>query len=93
MVTYDTNHNHIGKEGVLMLIAFLSLALTLFSLVLHISGLLRLTIPLLYALLVPTLFRDWYYAHQAMAEGIWYAMLVTVALSWVVTIVKRVKGD
>lgn len=65
----------------------------LFSFVLHIAGFFRLTIPLLYVLLVPTLFHEWYYAHQTMAEGIWYAMLMMVALSWVVTIVKRVKGD
>ena len=75
-----------------MLIAFLSLALTMFSLVLHVAGWLRLTIPLLYALLVPTVFYDWYAAHQALALGIWYAMLVMVALSWVVTIVKWVRN-
>ena len=76
-----------------MLFVLISLALTLFSIFLHIAGFFRLTIPLLYALLVPTLFHEWYYAHQTIAEGIWYAMLMMVALSWVVTIVKRVKGD
>lgn len=75
-----------------MLIAFLSLALTLFGVVLQVAGWLRLTIPLLYALLVPTLFRDWYYAHQMLAEGIWYAMLVIVALSWIATLVKWVRN-
>lgn len=76
-----------------MLFVLISLVLTLFSIVLSVTGALRLTIPLLYVLLVPTLFHEWYYAHQTMAEGIWYAMLMMVALSWVVTIVKRVKGD
>lgn len=76
-----------------MLFVLISLALTLFSIFLYIAGFFRLTIPLLYALLVPTLFHEWYYAHQTIAEGIWYAMLMMVALSWVVTIVKRVKGD
>ena len=76
-----------------MLFVLISLVLTLFSIVLSVTGALRLTIPLLYALLVPTLFHEWYYAHQTIAEGIWYAMLMMVALSWVVTIVKRVKGD
>ena len=75
-----------------MLIAFLSLVLTLFGVVLQVAGWLRLTIPLLYALLVPTLFRDWYYAHQMLAEGIWYAMLVIVALSWIATLVKWVRN-
>ena len=76
-----------------MLFVLISLALTLFSIFLYIAGFFRLTIPLPYALLVPTLFHEWYYAHQTMTEGIWYAMLRMVALSWVVTIVKRVKGD
>ena len=76
-----------------MLFVLISLALTLFSIFLYIVGFFRLTIPLLYALLVPTLFHEWYYAHQTIAEGIWYAMLMMAALSWVVTIVKRVKGD
>ena len=76
-----------------MLFVLIGLVLTLFSIVLYIAGFFRLTIPLLYALLVPTLFHEWYYAHQTIAEGIWYAMLMMVALSWVVTIVKRVKGD
>lgn len=76
-----------------MLFVLISLVLTLFSIVLSVTGALRLTIPLLYVLLVPTLFHEWYYAHQTIAEGIWYAMLMMVALSWVVTIVKRVKGD
>ena len=76
-----------------MLFVLISLVLTLFSIVLSVTGALRLTIPLLYVLLVPTLFHEWYYAHQTMAEGIWYAMLMMVVLSWVVTIVKRVKGD
>lgn len=31
---------------------------------------LRLTIPLLYALAVPTVFRPWYLAHTPLAEGI-----------------------
>ena len=76
-----------------MLFVLIGLALTLFSIFLYIAGFFRLTVPLLYALLVPTLFHEWYYAHQTIAEGIWYAMLMMVALSWVVTIVKRVKGD
>lgn len=76
-----------------MLFVLIGLVLTLFSIFLYIAGFFRLTIPLLYALLVPTLFHEWYYAHQTIAEGIWYAMLMMVALSWVVTIVKRVKGD
>ena len=38
----------------------------------RLAAVFRLTIPLLYALIVPTLFHDWFYSHQALAEGIWY---------------------
>lgn len=57
----------------------------------RIAGILRLTIPLLYALIIPTIFHEWYYANYVLANGIWYAMLVLVAVSWVVSIVRRVR--
>ena len=59
----------------------------LFTLLFRIAGRLRLSIPLLYALVVPTIFHQWYYANYAVANGIWYGMLVLAALSWVVTLV------
>ena len=61
------------------------------SFLFRIAGFLRLSIPLLYALIVPTLFHEWYYAHYAIANGIWYAMLVLVAVSCVVSIVQKVR--
>lgn len=75
-----------------MLYFVLFVALLLLCLVFRIAGLLRLSVPLLYVLLVPTVFSGWYYAHRMLAEGIWYAMLVLVALSWMVTIIRRVRG-
>ena len=57
----------------------------------RVAGVLRLGIPLLYALIVPTLFHEWYYAHYTIANVIWYAMLVLVAVSWVVSIVRKVR--
>jgi len=55
------------------------------------ARLFRLSIPLLYALVVPTVFHGWFYSHYSLAYGIWYAMLAAVALSWVVTIIQRVR--
>lgn len=52
---------------------------------------LRLTGPVLYALLVPILFPDWYYAHEALGDGIFFVLLGIVALSWIVTIVRKVQ--
>lgn len=62
-----------------------------FILLFRFAGVFRLGIPLLYALIVPTIFREWYYAHYALANGIWYAMLVLVVVSWFITIIHRIQ--
>lgn len=49
---------------------------------------LRLTVPLLYALAVPTVFRPWYLAHTPLAEGIFYVLLAVSAFSWVFSLAK-----
>lgn len=75
-----------------MLYLVLLAALFALGVVFRVAGLFRLSVPLAYVLLVPTVFSGWYYAHRTLAEGIWYAMLVLVALSWVVTVIRRVRG-
>ena len=50
---------------------------------------LRLGIPTLYALLMLTAFHGWYQAHAALADGIFFAMAGLAALSWVVTLLRR----
>ena len=50
---------------------------------------LRLGIPMLYTVLMLTIFRGWYQAHTALADGIFYAMVGIAALSWVVTLLRR----
>ena len=52
----------------------------------------RLTIPLLYALVVPTLLSDWYYAHYTLANVIWYILLAVTALSWVYSLVRKISA-
>lgn len=54
----------------------------LLSLLFHAASLLHLGLPLLYALIVPTLFSGWYYSHYALANGIWYALIVLGLISW-----------
>ena len=75
-----------------MLALILFIVLMGFSILFRVAGALRLSIPLLYALIVPTLCHEWYYAHTGLATGIWYAMLGLVAVSWVVSIVGRIRG-
>ena len=52
----------------------------------------RLTIPLLYALVVPTLLSDWYYAHYTLANVIWYILLAVTVLSWVYSLVRKISA-
>ena len=54
------------------------------------ASLLHLSLPLLYALIVPTLFSGWYYSHYALANGIWYALIVLGLISWAVSLVRKV---
>ena len=63
----------------------------LLSVLSRIASALRLTIPLLYALVVPTLLHGWYYSHQALAEGLWWALLGLSLLSWAGTLARRLR--
>lgn len=65
--------------------------LFLLTLMMKTASALRLGIPLLYALIVPTVFHEWFYANYDLAYWIWYALIALVALSWVVTIVRWVR--
>ncbi len=46
---------------------------------------LRLGIPMLYVVLMLTVFHGWYQANAALADGIFFALVGLTALSWVVT--------
>ena len=52
---------------------------------------LRLTIPLLYALLVPILCPEWYDAHEAWGNSIFFGLLALTLLSWTVTLVRKAR--
>ena len=53
-----------------MMVAVLSLGLALLGGVIRLAQVLRLSVPLLYGALVITVFRPWYLAHTALADGI-----------------------
>lgn len=50
---------------------------------------LRLGIPMLYIALALTVFHNWTQANPELADGILFALVGLVALSWVVTAVRR----
>lgn len=73
-----------------MMYLTIGVGMALLSILLRLAAVCRLTIPLLYALIVPTVFRGWYLTHIALAEGIWYGLLALVVLSWAVSLIRRV---
>lgn len=56
----------------------------------HLAIRLRLGTPLLYAVLALTVFHGWTQAHPALADGIFFALVGLAALSWVVTIARKI---
>lgn len=75
-----------------MLYLCLGIAALFFTVIVVLVLRLRLTIPLLYALLLPILCPEWYGAHEALGNGIFFGLLALVALSWAVTLVRRVRA-
>ncbi len=69
-----------------MMYAFLMLGMTLLGGIVRLTQALRLSVPLLYGVLVITVFRPWYLAHTALADGIFLVLVGLAALSWVVTL-------
>ena len=53
---------------------------------------LRLTLPLLYALFVPTLFSGWFYRHYTLANVIWYVLIALGLISWLISLVRKIVG-
>ncbi|MBC5770236.1 hypothetical protein [Dysosmobacter segnis] len=73
-----------------MMYAVLSLGLALLGGGIRLAQMLRLSVPLLYGALVITVFRPWYLAHIALADGIFLVLVGLAVLSWMVTLVRVV---
>ena len=74
-----------------MLTACLSMTLHLLLLLIRITMKLRLSIPLVYLVLMLTAFRPWYRVHATLAGGIFLVMLGCVTLSWIISLVRFVR--
>ena len=74
-----------------MMYAFLMLGMMLLGGIVRLAQALRLSVPLLYGSLVITVFRPWYLAHSALADGIFLVLVGLAALSWVVTLMRVVR--
>lgn len=56
-----------------------------------VTSALRLTIPLVYLIVILAAFPDWYNENMALGDGIGIALLVGVAISWIVTFVRKIR--
>jgi len=73
--------------------ACFSMLLHLLLLLIRIAMKLRLSIPLVYLVLMLTAFRPWYRVHAALADGIFLVMLGCVTLSWIISFVRFVRRE
>lgn len=72
-----------------MAFMIVGIGFSLLPLLLRLAIKLRLGIPLLYSVLMLTVFHDWYQTHSALGDGILFAMLGLAALSWMATLVRK----
>ena len=71
-----------------MVTACFSVMVQLLLLLIRIAMKLRLSIPLVYLVLMLTVFQPWYRTHTALADGIFLVMLGCVMLSWIISLVR-----
>ena len=76
-----------------MVTACLSMMFYLLLLLIRIAMKLRLSIPLVYLVLMLTAFRPWYRVHTALPDGIFLVMLGCVMLSWIISFVQFVRRE
>ena len=76
-----------------MLTACFSVMIQLLLLLIRIAMKLRLSIPLVYLVLMLTAFRPWYRVHTALADGIFLVILSCVILSWIISFVRFARRE
>ena len=62
------------------------------ALLLRAISLLRLTIPLGYAVVVSLCFGEWYHAHEVLGDSIFFVLLGLVTLSRMISIVRKIRA-
>ena len=76
-----------------MVTACLSMMFYLLLLLIRIAMKLRLSIPLVYLVLMLTVFQPWYRVHTAFADGIFLALVGCTVLSWIISFVRFVRRE
>jgi hypothetical protein len=72
-----------------MMFMILGVGMVLLPILFRLMLKLRLGVPMLYALLMLTVFHGWYQANSILADSIFFALVGLVALSWVVTLLRH----
>ena len=72
-----------------MAYCFLGFSLIFLPVLFRLALRLRLGIPMAYAIVIPTVFRPWYLANTALADGIFFALIGLMVLSWLITLGKK----
>ncbi len=67
------------------------IVMVVLNIIFRIASIFRLTIPLLYALVVPILFPQWVRENETLVTVIWFAIVSLVILSWGITIRNRIR--
>lgn len=73
-----------------MIALCLFISIWFFALILRALSLLRLTIPVGYAVVMSLCFGEWYQAHEALGDGIFFVLLGLVVLSWIISITRKI---
>lgn len=75
-----------------MIALCLLISIWFLALLIRLVSLFRLTIPLGYAVVVSLCFGEWYHTHEALGDSIFFALLGLVALSWVISIARKIRA-
>ena len=76
-----------------MVTACFSVMVQLLLLMIRIAMKPKLSIPLVYLVLMLTAFRPWYRVHTALADGIFLALVGCTVLSWIISFVRFVRRE
>ena len=75
-----------------MAYGMISMVVFLLSMLIRAASALGILLPLLYALIVPTVFQGWYHSHLMLAEGIGWAILALSVLSAGFRLIQKFRG-
>ena len=70
----------------------ISVVLLLLSLVFRVAAKLRLTLPIIYIILMAFVFNDWADKHEVLSIGILIVILVLVVISWIYSFIKAIRN-